>query len=165
MIGDKELRVDQRYQIAVLTDFCNECGNCTTFCPTSGEPYRDKPRLYLNRADFEAETESAFMLMREGDIAVIEARWNGETHRLAVGEELRYESPSLRARLDPESFELIEARPGDACQETQELDLEPCASMYQIVRSLVESMPQIPWGSAPESLTAATRVAHPGYEE
>ena len=36
-------------QIAVLTDFCNECGNCVTACPTSGEPYRDKPRLYLNR--------------------------------------------------------------------------------------------------------------------
>ena len=34
----------------MLTDFCNECGNCVTFCPTSGEPYRDKPRLYLDRA-------------------------------------------------------------------------------------------------------------------
>ena len=46
-------RVEQSLQIAVLTDFCNECGNCVTFCPPSGVPYRDKPRLYLDRADFE----------------------------------------------------------------------------------------------------------------
>ena len=30
--------VEQRLQIAVLTDFCNECGNCVTACPTSGTP-------------------------------------------------------------------------------------------------------------------------------
>ncbi len=39
----------QRYQVAVIADLCNECGNCTTFCPTSGSPYRDKPRLYADR--------------------------------------------------------------------------------------------------------------------
>ena len=26
-------RVDQSLQIAVLTDFCNECGDCVTACP------------------------------------------------------------------------------------------------------------------------------------
>ncbi len=51
----KTWSVEQAFQIAVLTDICNECGNCTTFCPTAGEPYRDKPRLYLNRAEFEAQ--------------------------------------------------------------------------------------------------------------
>ena len=40
----------QRYQVAVIENLCNECGNCTTFCPTSGRPYRDKPRLYLDPA-------------------------------------------------------------------------------------------------------------------
>ena len=41
----------QRFQIAVIADLCNECGNCTTFCPTSGRPYRDKPRLYVDREE------------------------------------------------------------------------------------------------------------------
>ena len=40
--------LSQRYQVAVIENLCNECGNCTTFCPTSGRPYRDKPRLYLD---------------------------------------------------------------------------------------------------------------------
>ena len=36
-------------QIVNVGDFCNECGNCTTFCPTSGAPYRDKPRFWIDR--------------------------------------------------------------------------------------------------------------------
>jgi putative selenate reductase len=44
-------RLKQRYQVAVIADLCNECGNCTTFCPTSGQPYRDKPRLFVDRED------------------------------------------------------------------------------------------------------------------
>jgi putative selenate reductase len=40
--------LSQRYQVAVIDNLCNECGNCTTFCPTSGRPYRDKPRLYID---------------------------------------------------------------------------------------------------------------------
>ena len=74
-------RVEQSLQVAVLTDFCNECGNCATFCPTAGTPYRDKPRLYLDRADFEAQQDNAFMLLGHG---VIEARSAGETHRVEV---------------------------------------------------------------------------------
>jgi putative selenate reductase len=165
VIGEREFRIDQQHQIAVLTDFCNECGNCTTFCPTSGEPYRDKPRLYLNRPDFEAEMENAFMLLRDGNTLAIEARWFGETHRLTLGEALHYESPSLRARLDPESFEVIEIARGSGCMESRVVDLEPCASMYHVARSLDDSMPQIPWVASSDSLTGVTRVAHPGYEE
>ena len=44
----------QRYQVAVIADLCNECGNCTTFCPTAGRPYRDKPRLHVDRDNGES---------------------------------------------------------------------------------------------------------------
>jgi putative selenate reductase len=30
------------FQIVHIDDFCNECGNCATFCPHEGRPYRDK---------------------------------------------------------------------------------------------------------------------------
>ncbi|MGI9610535.1 MAG: putative selenate reductase subunit YgfK, partial [Acidimicrobiia bacterium] len=61
-LPDGTFVADQGPQIAVLTDFCNECGNCVTVCPTSGEPFVDKPRLYLNRDEFEAEDDNAFMM-------------------------------------------------------------------------------------------------------
>jgi putative selenate reductase len=88
----------QAYQIVVLADLCNECGNCTTFCPTAGEPYRDKPRLYLDRKEFEAQRDNAFMVFRETDPGKSEswsmdARWEGETFTIddteAVGDEGR----------------------------------------------------------------------------
>ncbi len=33
-------------QIACFADFCNECGNCDTFCPERGAPYLDKPVFF-----------------------------------------------------------------------------------------------------------------------
>ena len=70
---------EQRYQVAVIADLCNECGNCTTFCPTSGKPYKDKPRLYLDRKEFEAERDNAFMIFHDDDGWSMDARFGGET--------------------------------------------------------------------------------------
>lgn len=54
------IRVDQRPQVLNIADFCNECGNCTTFCPTAGDPYLDKPRLCLSESAY-AETDSGYL--------------------------------------------------------------------------------------------------------
>lgn len=80
-------RRKQPYQVAVLADLCNECGNCTTFCPTSGAPYRDKPRLYLNRADFEEQQDNAFMITRKGEQWAMDARRAGQTEHIDLGSE------------------------------------------------------------------------------
>jgi ferredoxin len=92
VVGDStEFHADQAHQIAVLTDFCNECGNCVTFCPTSGEPYRDKPRLYLDRLDFEAQPDNAFMLIRNGKAGTprYSTRRSGERGSDTVARRLR----------------------------------------------------------------------------
>ena len=86
----------QAFQVAVLTDFCNECGNCTTFCPTAGQPYRDKPRLYLDRQEFEAQQDNAFMVFRKRDQWAMEARWQGATHRIELNGELDYKGRLFR---------------------------------------------------------------------
>ena len=77
-----ESTVRQRYQVAVLADLCNECGNCTTFCPTAGKPYRNKPRLYLDRKEFDAEQDNAFMVFRDEGVWSMDARYKGETHHI-----------------------------------------------------------------------------------
>ncbi len=43
-------RCDQTVQTLNIADFCNECGNCATFCPTAGAPYQDKPRFWIDQA-------------------------------------------------------------------------------------------------------------------
>jgi putative selenate reductase len=150
-------RVDQHLQVAVLTDFCNECGNCATFCPTAGEPYRDKPRLYLDEADFLAQDDNAFRMVGSD---VMEGRWSGETHRIEVNGDLRYTSPQLAAEIDPTSWEILAAEPGPAATDGDTVDLEPAAAMYALLGGLTRSAPQLPVAGP-----AGTRIGHPGYDE
>jgi len=74
----------QPYQVAVLADLCNECGNCTTFCPTAGRPFRDKPRLFLDRSEFDAQDDNAFMIFRNNGAWSMDARYRGQTHHMAL---------------------------------------------------------------------------------
>jgi putative selenate reductase len=136
--------VAQAFQVAVLTDFCNECGNCTTFCPTAGEPYRDKPRLYLDREEFEAQQDNAFMVFRSPDHWVMDARWQGQTHRIELNGMLDYMAPSFEARLNSDTFEIEEARLYDGANEDDSLSLEPCAAMFVLLVGLQQSMPHLP---------------------
>ena len=161
VLGDTtDYRVDQPYQIAVLTDFCNECGNCVTACPTSGDPYRDKPRLYLDRPDFEAEKGNAFWFARQGDAAIVEARWDGETHRMSINGTVEYASPALNATLESDTLAVLSVEAGAGALEGQHLSLERAAAMYALWRGLHQSMPQVPIAGA-----EGTKVSHPGYPE
>jgi putative selenate reductase len=76
----------QPFQVVAIADLCNECGNCTTFCPASGRPFRDKPRLYLDRADFEEQHDNAFMVTRSDDRWGLDARWDGATRHIDLGD-------------------------------------------------------------------------------
>ena len=153
-------RVDQRLQVAVLTDFCNECGNCATFCPTAGKPYRDKPRLYLDRADFEAQEDNAFLLVESAAGRAIEARWAGETHRVEMDGAITCRTPRLSVRLDPATWEVLEARAEPGAAEGEAVSLAPCAAAYALLRGLDGSAPFLPAAGV-----AGSRMGHPGYEE
>ena len=150
---------DQMFQIAVLTDFCNECGNCVTACPTSGTPYVDKPRLYLDRADFEEEKNNAFMMF---DDSSIESRVDGATHRLVLNGAVEYTAPGFTATLDKDTFKLLEATPTGAA-DGEALDLQPAADMLILLRGLQGSMGHLPAMAADGS--RGTFVEHPGYQE
>jgi len=50
------------YQILHLDAWCNECGNCGTFCPYNGLPYKDKLTLFSTREDFKNSTNNGFVI-------------------------------------------------------------------------------------------------------
>jgi putative selenate reductase len=52
---------EQNTQIITIGDFCNECGNCDTFCPTAGAPYKTKPHIFLTKESFLQEPEGYFI--------------------------------------------------------------------------------------------------------
>ena len=154
--GTTPFAVDQRLQIAVLTDFCNECGNCVTVCPTSGRPYVDKPRLYLDRADFEAQDSNAYMLLGDG---VMEARIDGGTHRISIDARIEYTAPGFRAVLDRDTFALLEVTPTGAA-DGEVLSLEPAAVMATLLAGVTGSLPHIPTAAA-----GGSRVPEPATPE
>ena len=61
IVDDGIFKIEQQYQVLNIDDFCNECGNCTTFCPTSGAPYKDKPKVFLSEESFQ-NAESGYYL-------------------------------------------------------------------------------------------------------
>lgn len=48
-------------QIVHLDGLCNQCGNCATFCPYSGAPYKDKFTLYWSESEFHSGTNPGFV--------------------------------------------------------------------------------------------------------
>jgi putative selenate reductase len=58
----------QRYQILHLDGLCNECGNCGTFCPSGGKPYRDKLTLYAREEDYDHSENCGFLPLGDGRV-------------------------------------------------------------------------------------------------
>lgn len=54
------------YQIVHLDAYCNECGNCETFCPHDGGPYKKKFTIFSSLQDFENSQNSGFVLNEDG---------------------------------------------------------------------------------------------------
>lgn len=67
-------------QVVHVDGLCNECGNCGTFCPLAGLPYRDKVTVFWSRQDFEASPNVGF-LRRNGDYLVRLPSGDVITHR------------------------------------------------------------------------------------
>ena len=57
VLNSDEFVVEQKYQITNINDFCNECGNCDSFCPTSNAPYKIKPKFSLSKKSFANEID------------------------------------------------------------------------------------------------------------
>ncbi len=140
------VHIDQGLQVLVLTDFCNECGNCATFCPTSGRPYVDKPRLYLDRTDFDAEANNAFMILDDGADGVIHGRFEGQTHELKIGDTLRYRTPSLDVGLDRQSLAVQDVQVRATNGDESRTPLVPAAYLLAVFEGVRGSLPWLPNG-------------------
>ncbi|MFC2030530.1 putative selenate reductase subunit YgfK [Chloroflexota bacterium] len=133
VVGEEAFTVGQARQIIHVDDYCNECGNCATFCVHQGKPYADKPRLFLSRGDFDLEESNAFWI--EGD--AICRREGGQTAQLAMQDgTLTFENPRVRVSLSP-TFRVEEMRLKSAFEGTQ--TLRAAAEMSLILRGLKSS--------------------------
>jgi putative selenate reductase len=107
---DGVFRVTQKNQVLNIADFCNECGNCDTFCPTGGAPYKDKPKLCLTEESFNDEP-LAFMTGLADNKPFI--KWkqvkngNIEMEQLTIESDCYlYETGTFSARLDTKTLRI-----------------------------------------------------------
>jgi putative selenate reductase len=77
--------VAKAHQIGNFQDFCNECGNCDTFCPEDGGPYIEKPRFFGSLDRFAARKDrDGFFCLKQDGLDAVWARIRGREYHLEV---------------------------------------------------------------------------------
>lgn len=100
----KRIDLTQPYQIVNITDYCNECGNCVSFCPSGERPWADKPRIALSQASF-AEEPDAILLRKTGVTA--HGVEGGEATLDVVDGEAVFRGEGIEARFQWPEMELV----------------------------------------------------------
>jgi putative selenate reductase len=96
------------YQIVHLDAYCNECGNCATFCPWDGRPYTDKITLFSLRQDFENSRNPGFLAENNS----VRIRCGNELYTYALEQgRLRIEGNTELSKLAAIFNELYSKRP------------------------------------------------------
>ena len=131
--GKEAFAIEQARQIIHVDDFCNECGNCATFCVHQGKPYTDKPRLFLTRQGFELENDNAWFIEESS----IWRREGGQESRLSFENgSITFENDNVRIGLSA-SFEAGELSMKEAFD--GELSLREAAEMYVVLQGITTS--------------------------
>jgi putative selenate reductase len=160
--GTTSFTTSQEPQVAVLSDACNECGNCVTFCPTTGRPWHDKPRFFLHRGDFEAENDNAFMLLQNGESLGIHARIRGGLHELFAGPRILYSSPSVSLELAPRTLEVLKCDSSRSAPADNLYDPVELGNLITLLDAIPRSMPELPKFNAHGDWVLSERLKQKG---
>jgi len=147
--GYERFVIGQERQIININDFCNACGDCTTFCVHHGQPWLDKPRLFLNEKDFLAENHNAYRITngnRNSDCRVIRHRDMGRETRLSRDNgHLVYECPEARVVLthDFEVRDVTVRQPFAAAGGAGALSLRDAAELAVLLKGVTDTLPHL----------------------
>jgi putative selenate reductase len=87
-VAGGRIEVRERHQIGTFQDFCNDCGNCDTFCPEDGGPYLEKPRFFGSLAAWRKMAgRDGFYVERRPGTDAMWGRLGGVEYRLDVDRE------------------------------------------------------------------------------
>ncbi len=132
----KKYRLEQENQVVHVTDYCNHCGNCTTFCPRSGSPFEDKPRLALSDASFQND-DNLFLISKKSGFRLITRKRGDKIETLGLKQDkLIYNDGKINLTLKsdtlaPEAVDLSGSR-------SRLIDDESLFSMIVLIRHLPE---------------------------
>jgi putative selenate reductase len=104
-VGEEKIfQLQKAEQIANFADYCNQCGNCDTFCPEYDGPYLKKPNFFGSRHAFDAGApHDGFLLEHSPERSSLIGRIGERVYRLeqlANGIGFRYDDGMVRVRVD-----------------------------------------------------------------
>jgi putative selenate reductase len=119
--------VRERHQIAVFQDFCNDCGNCDTFCPEEGGPYLEKPRFFGTLDGWHRwRDRDGFFVAAEDEEVRVWARRGGREYALEVDRAKRraiFTDGALRLEIDHPERRVLRAEVMPGAPEGHVLDV------------------------------------------
>ncbi|MCK4677022.1 MAG: putative selenate reductase subunit YgfK [Bacteroidales bacterium] len=108
IIEDNSFEINQKYQILHIADWCNECGNCSTFCPSSGSPYKDKPHLYLSKDAYNADDEGYYLENKEDELILYQKSKEKKSMLTLNNKMLSYKANGFLVILDQSTLRIID---------------------------------------------------------
>jgi len=132
LTDDKLFEVRQQYQIINIANFCNECGNCSTFCPTAGAPYKDKPKLYLTVSAFNKTDEGYYFARLKDRVNLIYKKDKNITTLSEFTDGFLYENDFVSARFSSDDFSISDVKFNTPCM--REARFERAAKMFIIIQ-------------------------------
>ncbi len=140
-VGEKGLFVIAKdRQVANYADFCNECGNCDTFCPEHGGPYLVKPSFYRTVESWErAAPRDGFVVHEQPEGGWIRARIGGAVYQLTYANQTQqylFDDGTVEAVLTGWGHTIVSVRPLKPLTGDHRLDLR----IYHLLRYLREGV-------------------------
>jgi len=134
----EKLPITQKHQVLTVADWCNQCGNCATFCPSAGVPYKDKIRLHFSHETFNQDTEGLLVvrngkyydvtLKKDGNLAMLTENWDA----------LIFENDDCMAVLDKATFNIQQVTIfDDAIQILSIPEITEIKMLLKVVKDLV----------------------------
>jgi putative selenate reductase len=135
-----KLKAEKKHQIANFADWCNECGNCDTFCPEYGGPFIQKPSFFADRdAWLDSPKRDGFYITRRNGTSEIVGRIEGKAYSLVVDESRNtgtYDDGVLEVKFDMTTHKILNVRPLAADAAGHKIDVK----QYHTLRILLTGL-------------------------
>jgi putative selenate reductase len=142
-VPGRRFQITRQTQIANYADFCNECGNCDTFCPEYGGPFIQKPGFYSSLKSFgDAVPRDGFVVLVEDGQSRIIGRIKGTeyslTHRPS-DKTYCFVDSALELTLSAENHEVISHRSLKAAVAPHRVDFWTYHTMRHLLHGVLDS--------------------------
>lgn len=139
----RRFEIRESMQIACYADFCNECGNCDTFCPEYGGPYLKKPSFFGGVESWQrAAPRDGFVVGGAAGSRWIRGRIKGREYRLEANSgagELLFDDGAVCVRASADGARIASVERVAGGNEAIVVDLWPLHVLRHLLAGVLDA--------------------------